>query len=171
MGSRRMVLYESLKAIFLHIDNHEKAFLSQYGLSLPRFYVILHIYNHPGINYIDLSNLMLCTKSNTTRVVQGIQKDNLVIRKSDPADGRSFQLYLTETGKALFERVYPAYLNQVDQLMSQFTDTELEHYTMVSQHIESTLAPNTGTGNSSSLVDLTSGMSTPTQVTTKLEPR
>ncbi|MFZ3070616.1 MAG: MarR family transcriptional regulator [Anaerolineaceae bacterium] len=144
MGSDRMAFYESLKAIFLHIDNHEKAFLSQYSLSLPRFYALLHISNHPGINYIDLSDLMLCTKSNTTRIVQGMQKDHLVDRKNHPADGRSYQLYLTETGASLYECVYPEYVNLVDQLMSLFTDDELTTYAMVSQHIESTLDPKSG---------------------------
>lgn len=136
-----MTFYESLKAIFLHIDNHEKAFLSQYNLSIPRFYALLHIQNHPGITYMDLSDLMLCTKSNTTRVVQGMQKDGLVLRKAHPEDRRSFQLTLTETGCMLFERVYPEYLALVDHLMSLFSEEELNRYTAVSSHIENTLAP------------------------------
>mgnify|MGYP000006196597 CR=1 FL=1 len=141
MASERMAFYESLKAIFLHIDNHEKAFLSQFNLSIPRFYALLHIHNHPGINYIDLSDLMLCTKSNTTRVVQGMQKDGLVVRKTHPSDRRSFQLSLTESGSLLYQRVYPEYLALVERLMSLFSDEELERYTAASKYIENTLAP------------------------------
>jgi len=141
MVPERMVFYESLKAIFLHIDNHEKAFLSRYNLSVPRFYALLHIHNHPGINYIDLSDRMLCTKSNTTRVVQGMQKDGLVLRKADPADRRSFQLSLSQSGDALFQKVYPEYLALIDKLMSLFSDEELARYTVASNHIENTLAP------------------------------
>lgn len=141
MAPERMIFYESLKAIFLHIDNHEKAFLSRYNLSIPRFYALLHIYNHPGINYIELSDLMLCTKSNTTRVVQGMQKDGLVLRKAHPADRRSFQLSLSKSGSLLFQEVYPEYLALVDRLMSLFSDEELERYAAASNHIENTLAP------------------------------
>jgi len=141
MAPERMVFYESLKAIFLHIDNHEKAFLNRFNLSIPRFYALVHIHNHPGINYIDLSDLMLCTKSNTTRVVQGMQKDGLVLRKMDPADRRSFQLSLSQSGNALFQKVYPEYVALVDSLMSLFSDEELERYALASNHIENTLAP------------------------------
>ncbi len=141
MEKQSMSFYELLKAIFLHIDNHEKAFLSQYGLSLPRFFTMYHISTHPGINYIDLSDLMLCTKSNTTRIVQSMQKDGLVTRNSHPQDGRSFQLFLTENGKALLNRVYPEYQALVDELMSSFTEEELHRYSIASKHIENTLAP------------------------------
>lgn len=159
-----MALYNSLKAIFLHIDNHEKAFLSQYNLSLTRFYALLHIHTNPGINYIDLSELMLCTKSNTTRIVQSMQKDNLVIRRSDPADKRSYQLVLTEKGESLVKRIYPEFVNLIDQLMSRFNDDELEKYTKVSNHIESTLAPKTGTRLTTSLFALPDRVVSPAHV-------
>src|SRR5665648_428668 len=109
MAHDKMVLYDSLKAIFLHIDNHEKALFSEFDLTLPRFYVLLHLSKHPGINFIDLSDLMLCTKSNTTRIVQSMQKDGLVQREVHPDDGRSFQLRLTPAGQAALDRVLPQY--------------------------------------------------------------
>ncbi|HNY83702.1 MAG TPA: MarR family transcriptional regulator [Anaerolineaceae bacterium] len=142
--NKEIVLYNSLKAIFLHIDNHEKALFSEFDLTLPRFYILLHLSNHPGINYIELSDLMLCTKGNTTRIVQSMQKDGLVQRVNHPADGRSYQLFLTVKGKATLERVLPQYNHLVDSLMSQFDDNKISYYTEVSKHIESTLAPKNG---------------------------
>ncbi|HBO34162.1 MAG TPA: hypothetical protein DD636_05410, partial [Anaerolineaceae bacterium] len=129
-------LYESLKAIFLHIDNHEKTYLSDHGLNIPRFYILLHVAQNPGINYIDLSDRLLCTKSNTTRVVQGMAKDGLITRQNDPNDGRSYQLYLTETGAELLARVYPGFVNQIESLMSCFNEQETTQFLEVSQHIE-----------------------------------
>ncbi len=140
MKSRKMQLYDSLKAIFLHIDNHEKNFLAQYGLNVARFFTLMHLSKHPGINYIDLSDRMLCTKSNTTRVVQGMQKDGLVVRQNHPADGRSYQLFLTPAGETLFHRAYPGYQHMVESLMSQFSDEDIARYTGDSRMIESTLA-------------------------------
>jgi len=118
MSQMKMNLYESLKAIFLHIDNHEKTYLSDHGLNIPRFYILLHVSHNPGINYIDLSDRLLCTKSNTTRVVQGMVKDGLITRKNDLNDRRSFKLFLTEKGSDLLARVYPGFINQIDSLMS-----------------------------------------------------
>jgi len=107
MQQTKFKLYKSLKSIFLHIDNHEKAFLARFGLNIPRFFVLMHVENNPGINYIVLSDLLLCTKSNTTRVVRGMQKEGLINREMDPNDRRSYQLTLTEAGHDLFNRVYP----------------------------------------------------------------
>ena len=140
MYTEKMKFYKSLKAIFLHIDNAEKAFLNQFKLSVPRFYTLFHIYNHPGINYIDLTDLLLCTKSNTTRIVRSLQKEGLIDRRNHPDDGRSFQLFLTDAGKDLFERIYPQYLAHINWLMSHFTDAELNRYSLVSYSIENTLA-------------------------------
>ncbi len=141
MSQMKMNLYESLKAIFLHIDNHEKTYLSDHGLNIPRFYILLHVSHNPGINYIDLSDRLLCTKSNTTRVVQGMVKDGLITRQNDLNDRRSFKLFLTEKGSDLLARVYPGFINQIDSLMSCFNEQEASHYLEVSQHIESSLSP------------------------------
>ena len=142
MKQTKFELYESLKSIFLHIDNHEKVFLGQYGLNVPRFYVLMHVENNPGINYILLSELLLCTKSNTTRVVWGMQKDGLINREVDPNDRRSYRLTLSKAGRDLFNRVYPDYKMLVDGLMSKLDKAKLEDYLKASSEIENTLTPN-----------------------------
>ena len=141
MRQTKFELYESLKSIFLHIDNHEKAFLAQFGLNVPRFYVLVHVQEHAGINYIDLSDLLLCTKSNTTRIVRGMQKDGLINRENDPNDRRSYQLTLTKAGQDLFNRVYPDYKLLVNKLMSRLDEAKLNDYLKASSEIENTLAP------------------------------
>ena len=142
MQQTKFELYESLKSIFLHIDNHEKVFLGQYGLNVPRFYVLMHVENNPGINYILLSELLLCTKSNTTRVVRGMQKDGLINREVDPNDRRSYRLTLSKAGHELFNRVYPDYKMLVEGLMSKLDKAKLEDYLKASSEIENTLTPN-----------------------------
>ena len=141
MQQVKFELYESLKSIFLHIDNHEKAFLARFGLNVPRFYVLMHVEKNPGINYILLSDLLLCTKSNTTRVVRGMQTEGLINREVDTNDRRSYQLTLTEAGHDLFNRVYPDYKKLVDKLMSMLDKSTLEDYLKASSEIENTLTP------------------------------
>lgn len=141
MKETKIALYNSLKSIFLHIDNHEKVFLARFGLNIPRFFVLMHLENNPGINYIDLSDLLLCTKSNTTRVVRGMQKDGLINREVDPRDRRSYQLTLTKAGHDLYNRVYPEYQDLVRGLMSMLDQEKLETYLRSSFEIENTLTP------------------------------
>jgi DNA-binding MarR family transcriptional regulator len=68
-------------------------------------------------------------------------KDGFITRKNDINDRRSYQLYLTEKGSALLARVYPGFINQIDSLMSCFNEQEASTYLEVSQHIESSLSP------------------------------
>ncbi len=141
MKETKIALYNSLKSIFLHIDNHEKVFLARFGLNIPRFFVLVHLENNPGINYMDLSDLLLCTKSNTTRVVRGMQKDGLINREVDPRDRRSYQLTLTKAGHNLYNRVHPDYQELVRGLMSMLDQEKLETYLQSSFEIENTLTP------------------------------
>jgi DNA-binding MarR family transcriptional regulator len=134
-------LYYSLKSIFLHIDNREKMLLAHFNLSIPRFYILMHIHDHPGINYNDLSDLLLCTKSNTSRVVSAMQRDGLVKRNVNPDDRRSFHLDLTERGNNLYKEVYLTYQEHIKQLLAKFSEDQLQTYTMVSAHIEELVEP------------------------------
>jgi len=68
-------------------------------------------------------------------------KDGLITRKNDLNDRRSFKLFLTEKGSDLLARVYPGFINQIDSLMSCFNEQEASRYLEVSQHIESSLSP------------------------------
>lgn len=141
MTADALDLYFSLKTIFLHIDNHEKAFLSHYDLTIPRFFILEHLHDTPGISYKDLSVRMLCTKGNTTRIVRVMQEDGLVIRKSNAGDRRSFHLYLSKKGKRLFKEVYSDYIQYIQNLMSNFDEDQLLDYIAVSNCIEKTLTP------------------------------
>lgn len=139
MLNKRRKLYNSLKSIFLHIDNQEKLLLSKFNLTVPRFYVLMHIHNTPGINYMDLSELMLCTRGNTTRVVQSMYQDGLVARSENKEDRRSYHLYLTENGEIIYKEVFTAYLEHINNLMSKINEDQLATYTAFSNNIKHTL--------------------------------
>jgi DNA-binding MarR family transcriptional regulator len=134
-------LYFSLKSIFLHIDNQEKSLLARFNLNIPRFYIMMHVHNHPGINYIELSELMLCTKGNTTRVVRAMQNEDLLTRQVNTTDRRCYHLYLTQKGEILFKEVNLAYNKHINHLISNFSEDQLASYTITSDHIEEVVKP------------------------------
>lgn len=134
-------LYFSLKSIFLHIDNQEKSLLARFNLNIPRFYILRHVYENPGINFMELSDLMLCTKGNTTRVVRSMQEEDLLTRQVNAADRRCYHLYLTNKGEKLFKEVNIAYNQHINQLIANFTEDQLASYAKISDHIEEVLKP------------------------------
>lgn len=133
-------LYCLLKSILSHIDNREKACLNPYGLTSTRFDILTRINDHPGINYVELSDMILCTKGNTTRIVASMMQNDLIVRKENPEDQRSYQLYLSDTGNALYKEVNEAYIKNINQLIDRLDDDQLKIYAEVSLDIEKTLA-------------------------------
>lgn len=141
MNLEKLALFESIKATFLHIDSQEKAMLLKHSLSLPRFYVLLHVHNHLGINQMELTARMLCTKGNITRILQGMEADGLLERKPDPQDGRSILLQLTWEGKTLLYSAYQDYEQLVDEMMGRFEPEQIKKYNSAIQVIQNTLRP------------------------------
>jgi len=133
-------LYQSMKSLSLHLDDGERSLFSKFDLTTSRFYVLKHIYSYPGITYIELSELMLCTKGNTTRIVGGMLEDHLVNRLENPKDRRSFQLFLTKTGENLFKEVNAAYQDYIFSLLSKLNEDQLENFEEVSNSIENRLS-------------------------------
>jgi len=132
-------LYQSMKSIFLHLDDGERTLFSKFGLTTSRFYILKHIFTNPGISYIDLSELMLCTKGNTTRIVQGMLEDHLINRMENPQDRRGFQLFLSTTGETLYKEVNKEYQDYIKSLVSKLNEDQLEQFAEVSSRFEQRL--------------------------------
>jgi DNA-binding MarR family transcriptional regulator len=115
--------------------------LVKHNLSLPRFYVLLHVHNHPGINQMELTACMLCTKGNITRILQGMEAEGLIERVGDPNDGRSSLVSLTRSGKVLLYKAYQDYELLVEELMGRFKPEEIKKYNTDIQVVQNTLRP------------------------------
>lgn len=106
-----MVLYTILKEIYFSLDNGDRRLLEGYNLSVPRFYLLKHISENPGITLTQLSTLMLTDKSNITRLIKGIEAEGLVSKRQHETDGRALSLYITETGQHILSLAKAAHHN------------------------------------------------------------
>ena len=102
-------IYNLLKEVFFLIDDGDRQLFGEYNLSVPRFYILWHLGSEPGTSSRRLSELMICDKSNITRLTKGLEADGLVIRQRHESDGRTLRLYLTEEGKSIRERALKAH--------------------------------------------------------------
>ncbi len=98
-------VYDLLKEVFLIIEDGDREFFAQYELTVTRFYSMWHLRDAPGLTLRDLSDRMLCDKSNITRVVKGLERDSMIYREDHESDGRAYRLYLTEKGRQRLELV------------------------------------------------------------------
>lgn len=99
-----MRLYDLIKESFLLLDFGDRLLLERFGLTVPRYYVLVHVAREPGLSLSALSRTMFCDKSNITRLVHGLQSDGLIERRRHEQDGRVRRLFLTPAGAALYEQ-------------------------------------------------------------------
>lgn len=92
-------LYFLLKESFLLLDFGDRQLFSQFDLTAPRYYALVHLSEAPGISLKQLSDKMFCDKSNATRIVKGLEMDGYVQRSPHESDGRTYRLYLTSAGE------------------------------------------------------------------------
>lgn len=117
-------LYNLLKETFFLLDDGDRRLFSQYELSSPRFYALSHIAAEPGISLSQLSDHMLCDKSNITRIIRGLEGDGYLERKPHETDGRSLRLYLTEKGTAVYQTVNLAHKAYNDQRLQRLASPQ-----------------------------------------------
>ena len=84
-------------------------------VSLSAYSVLLHLSEAPGweLRMTELANRAYLSGSRTTRLVDELIADGLVRKERNAADGRGFDVTLTEEGMAALRRAYPVHLRSV----------------------------------------------------------
>jgi DNA-binding MarR family transcriptional regulator len=84
-------------------------------MSLSGYSILLHLSEAPGraLRMTELANRAYLSGSRTTRLVDELIGDQLVTKKRNAADGRGFDVTLTEEGLAALQKAYPVHLRSV----------------------------------------------------------
>jgi len=108
-------IYTLLNEIYLIIDDGDRRVLSQFNLTPPRYYALVHLGDRPGMSLSELSNLMLCDKSNATRIIKGLEAEGLVYRLPHETDGRTIRLFLSQAGQKVRRKSIKAHAHYNQQ--------------------------------------------------------
>jgi DNA-binding MarR family transcriptional regulator len=84
-------------------------------MSLSAYSILLHLSEAPGrtLRMTELANRAYLSGSRTTRLVDELIADRLATKQRTLADGRGFDVTLTEEGLAALQRAYPVHLRSV----------------------------------------------------------
>jgi DNA-binding MarR family transcriptional regulator len=84
-------------------------------MSLSAYTILLHLSEAPGraLRMTELANRAYLSGSRTTRLVDELIADGLVAKQRNAADGRGFDVTLTDEGLAALQRAYPVHLRSV----------------------------------------------------------
>ena len=91
------------------IDYHVADYMKEHGIDLSKeqFIVLKYLHDKDGLIQNDLAFITNRSKTALTRLIQTMEKKNLVYRKSSPTDLRVNHVFLTDHGREVWKIAYP----------------------------------------------------------------
>ncbi len=88
-------------------------------ITLEQAQVLLSLYNSEGVSQIQLASKVFHGRTNITRIINGLVKQNLIERQKDSIDKRCFRVYLTDAGKEIINQLFPILIEFNQELIKQ----------------------------------------------------
>src|SRR5918912_3099776 len=101
-----LVAWLRLARVFQKVQRAQTSQLRCWRLSPAQFDVLAHVGASEGLTQQRLADALLVTKGNVCQILDKMERDGLLVRRPS---GRVNQVYLTESGRRLFDEVVPAH--------------------------------------------------------------
>tara|TARA_B100000424_G_scaffold232373_1_gene195108 strand:- start:1345 stop:1797 length:453 start_codon:yes stop_codon:yes gene_type:complete len=95
-------------------------------ISLDQWLVLGPIWKHDGISQKDIAEYCGKDKTSITKIIDTLEKKNLVVRVTDQLDHRVKRVVLSQKGRQLFLSALPVMAQTRDELRSGISDKEIE---------------------------------------------
>ena len=116
-----LVAWLRLARVFQKMQRQESTQLRCWRLSPAQFDVLAHVGAAEGMTQQRLADALLVTKGNVCQILDKMERDGLLVRR--PA-GRVNHVYLTDSGRRLFDEVVPAHERFMADVLGQLSQTE-----------------------------------------------
>lgn len=140
--------YMALRRTHDALHRHVSKKLAQWDLSVPKYGVLVRLYDHDSLPLSELSNLIFRGSSNITTLIHRMEHEGLVQRFGHGWDRRIKQVRLTKKGMELAAKVIGEYKPFLHQMMMKGLTPE-EHMLLLEllNRVQTSL-PNTPGGKS-----------------------
>jgi MarR family 2-MHQ and catechol resistance regulon transcriptional repressor len=98
--------------------------LAEHGLTGSQLGVLETLLHLGPMPQTRLSGKLLMSGSNLTTVIDNLERNGWVRRERDTADRRVQNVHLTDVGRALIERVFPAHAARITEALGALTREE-----------------------------------------------
>jgi DNA-binding MarR family transcriptional regulator len=137
MPSVAVLAWLRLARVFQKVDRSSVAHLRCRGLSLAQFDVIAHVGAAEGMSQQELADALLVTKGNVCQLLDRLEDSGLILRRPD---GRTNHIFLTETGRRIFDEAVPAHEELIAQLFRHLAPEEQRELLRLLRKLERSLA-------------------------------
>lgn len=106
-------------------------YLSDFGISLSRFYVlsIIRRYMPEGLKATDIAEKIATTRGNMTGLLDGLETSGLITRCDCENDRRISYIRISGEGEKLLDRILPEHFRRINSVMGLLGDAELQRMT------------------------------------------
>jgi len=111
-------------------------------ISMDQWIVLGPIWENEGISHKEISEYCLKDKTSVTRIIDTLEKKNLVVRVPDQLDHRVKRVVLSNKGKELFLQAIPIMELTRDELRNGITEQDIESLRSVLTKIYNNLVSN-----------------------------
>jgi len=106
-GFTKFLCYQ-LKATMKKVEKYIGQELNHYGVNLAQSFVILSLLENDGATLSEIGLRAQIENSSLTTMVDKLEKENLVERRSYPQDRRVIRLFLTDKGREVGNKLLEA---------------------------------------------------------------
>ena len=113
--------------------------LAEHGLHVGQEMVLLELWQDNGLRGGELAVRLGVKPPTVTKMLRRLEDCDLIERRRDPADARSFLVYLTEMGRALEEPVARCWSQTEETALAGLSDDERETFRKLLIRVRSNL--------------------------------
>ena len=116
--------YMALRRTHDAIHRHVSKKLAEWNLSVPKYGVLVRLYDYKSLPITELSNRIFRCNSNMTTLIRRMEREGLVTRLDQGRDRRVRKVGLTKKGSELAARVIGEYKPFLHQMMMKSLNPE-----------------------------------------------
>ena len=105
-----------------------RAKMADLGLTTPKMRALAVLSVDDGQLIGTLSKLTVVEQSTLSRALDQLQAADLIRRQTDPADSRAIRVFITDTGRATFDTLWPHMANAQSRMFRGITETEKQAF-------------------------------------------
>lgn len=94
------------------------------GLTTSQFAVLEALYHKGKLTINQIMERILSTSGNMTVVINNLEKNEMIEKKTNPADKRSCLISITEKGAKKFKEIFPKHLEDLKRNLMDLTEEE-----------------------------------------------
>ena len=124
------LLVRTTALLYNRAEKIMEMFFSAFGITTAQYNVLVLLSEeNKGINQLTISQRMLVSQGNITRIIDKLVNAGLIQRTEDKQDRRHKCISLTVKGKDLTKKIQPEYSKFIQRLSKPFTNKEQKYAT------------------------------------------